>query len=211
MKINKLDGNSSAHYFKDIARIHTEEIHFGFLPLLGEDFLAQLYFYMSQVPTSGVWIAEENGAAIGFVTGTADIRECYRQILKRAWLPLSWSVILSIFKKDVLKKISVIITYPFQNHQEDNDSSGERQHHHPELLSIAISTDGKGKGIGRALVQALETGLKNWGEKGFYFVSTNSEDPNSNAFYQRVGFIPVRKHRHNDLILQDYQKEIPLQ
>ncbi|NMB60330.1 MAG: GNAT family N-acetyltransferase [Chloroflexi bacterium] len=210
MNIIKLDGKSSEHYFKKIARIHTEEIHFGFLPLLGEDFLALLYFYMSQVPSSGVWIAEENGTAVGFVTGTADIRQCYRQIIKRAWFSLSWKVLRSIFRKDVLKKIPVIIAYPFQSHHEGDDLSGEKQLHHPELLSIAISADGKGKGIGRALVQALENGLKEWGVKGLYFVSTNSEDPNSNAFYQHVGFKPVGKHRHNDLILQDYQKEIPL-
>jgi len=210
MNIVKLDGNSPIGYFQAIARIHSEEIHFGFLPLLGEDFLAQLYFHMSQVSSSGVWIAEENGKAIGFVTGTADIRKCYRELFRIAWFSLSLSVFRSLFKKDVLKKIPVILTYPFQSHSEEKTGTETPQQNHPELLSIAISANGKGKGIGKLLVLALEQGLRDWGEKGLYYVSTNSEDPNSNAFYQHVGFRPGGKHKHNDLILQDYQKEIPL-
>jgi GNAT superfamily N-acetyltransferase len=210
MNILKLDGTSPRDYFKTIARIHTEEIHFGFLPLLGEDFLAQLYFYMSQLQSSGVWAAEDNGDVVGFVTGTADIRDCYREVLHKAWFPLSQSVLRSIFKKDVLKKIPVIITYPFQSHPDETPAADTQQQKHPELLSIAITAGGKGKGTGKALVQGLEQGLRDWGETGLYYVSTNIEDPNSNAFYQHVGFTPSTNHKHNDLILQDYQKEIPL-
>jgi GNAT superfamily N-acetyltransferase len=210
MNILKLDASSSREYFTAVARIHSEEIRFGFLPLLGTEFLSQLYFHMSCTKSSGVWAAEDNGAVIGFVTGTADIRQCYREIFKKAWLPLTGCVLQSIFKKDVLRKIPVILTYPFQAHAEEPSGQETQQSRHPELLSIAIKSGGKGKGTGRALVQALEQGLREWGETGVYYVSTNRDDPNSNAFYRHVGFTPVAKHKHNDLILQDYQKEIPL-
>jgi GNAT superfamily N-acetyltransferase len=210
MNILKLGTASPREYFIAIARIHSEEIHFGFLPLLGEEFLAQLYFHMSRTTSSGVWAAEENGSIMGFVTGTADIRECYREIFRNAWFPLAGSVLRSIFKKDVLKKIPAILAYPFQSHTEEKSGPEPQPTRHPELLSIAITSGGKGKGTGRALVQALEQGLREWGETGVYYVSTNRDDPNSNAFYRHVGFTPVANHKHNDLILQDYQKEIPL-
>ena len=83
VKIVKLSSQSPHNFYVEIARIHIAEIHFGFLPLLGDEFLARLYYEMSQLSTAGLWVAEENEKVLGFILGATNIRKSYTDVFKK--------------------------------------------------------------------------------------------------------------------------------
>lgn len=210
MNIVRLNHKFLYNFFLDIARLHISEIHFGLLPLLGEVFLSRLYYEMAELPNAGLWVAEEDGKVFGFILGTSDFQKSYIAVFKKAWYSLAMMGLRSLFKIEVIKKLPAIIAYPLHAHSENKTTNRNTKTSTAELLSIAVHADAQGKGIGRELVYTFEKALMEWGQTGLYFVTTNSEDPDSNAFYRKLGFIPCGKQKHNDLILQVYQKEIPI-
>lgn len=210
MIIQKLDRSSSPFYFREIAKIHINEIQFGFLPLLGQDFLSTLYSEMVSIPKVELWVAEETDRVWGFILGTSDFRSSSLYLLRKKWLILLLMGIRSIFKKDVIKKIPTILLYPFRTNTKNLYSQDFQKKSSAELLSIAISKEVQGKGFGKLLVLTFEKALIQCGYKGYYFVTTNTEDPKSNAFYKKMGFFQCGIKKHNDLVLQVYKKEIPV-
>jgi ribosomal protein S18 acetylase RimI-like enzyme len=211
MIIVKLDQKSPYSLFMEVACLHITEIHSGFFSLLGEVFLSRFYYEITQLPTAGLWIAEENGKVLGFILGTSDFGKSYADLFKKAWFTLLIMGVRPLLKKGVLKKLPSILAFPFHTRSGSNTKIENPRGSNAELLSIAVHTDAKGRGIGKALVFAFEQALVEWGQNGLYFVTTNSDDPDSNAFYRKIGFNPIGKQKHNDLILQVYQKEIPIQ
>lgn len=205
MSIIKLDNNAPPGYFLQAAKIHIAEIHFGFLPLMGERFLTRLYREMANLPTAGLWVEEKERAITGFLLGSVDFQKSYQQVMVKAGFALSWLGISAIFKKDVVQKLPAILKYPFLS------TRGEIKRNEPspskaELLSIAVLGSMHSQGIGKSLVNAFEENLKTRGVSS-YFVTTNSNDIGSNTFYKKMGFIPYGLREHNDLILQVYLKE----
>jgi ribosomal protein S18 acetylase RimI-like enzyme len=208
VNIVKLSNQSPHKFYIEIARIHIAEIHSGFLPLLGDEFLARLYFEMSQVSTAGLWAAEENEKVLGFILGVTNIRKSYIDVFKRAWFPFIKMGVRFFLKKDFLVKLPTIIMYPFHQHAEGYSDISNPEQPSAELLSIAVLSSAKGRGIGTLLVQKFEQTLSESGLSRSYFVTTNSEDPNSNAFYRKLGFLECGKQKHNDLVLQVYTKPV---
>ncbi len=206
MIINRLGKDSPKNAFLEIARLHFAEIHFGFLPLLGEEFLTYLYSQLAQLDDAAVWAAEEDGKILGFLSGTADFKTSYLKVFKKAWAGLIIRGIPSLFKKSVLSKLPAVLLYPFKKHDEKTDEP-ERDSN-AELLSIAVRADAQGKGVGKALVLALENALTEWGVTGDYFVTTNAADPDSTAFYRKLGFLPCGTQKHNNLTLQVFKKPV---
>ena len=69
--------------YREIARLHIECIENGFLPSLGEAFLALLYEAIDADPKSVLIVESKNGKVIGFVAGGSGKRSLYYQMLKR--------------------------------------------------------------------------------------------------------------------------------
>jgi len=206
MNIIKLDKESSSGYYKDVACLHIAEIHHGFLPILGLDFMSRLYYELARSPKTSIRIAIEDDKVVGFIASSADIRASYFAVFRRAWMSLLFPVLRSMYKPQVIQKLPAILTYPF--HGQASQNSVEKQNKSKaEILAIAVESSSKGTGVGSKLIQACEQDLQSWGVKRV-FVATNSADPISNAFYQKVGFTADRKQGHNDMILQVYQKEV---
>lgn len=206
MNINKLNKNTPLISFTEIARLHIAEIHFGFLPLLGEGFLSYLYLLLSQLDEAGLWVAQENGKIQGFIFGTADMKKSYKQVIQKSWISLIVKGFPSIFKRNVLSKLIAVLQYPFKNHVEKTDQT--HRNTNAELLSIAVNSESQGKGIGKTLVLTLESALSEWGVSGDYYVTTNAADPDSIAFYQKMGFTPCSTQKLNDLVLRVYKKMV---
>ena len=89
--------------YREIARLHIECIEDGFLPTLGEAFLALLYESIDADPNSVLIIENKNDRLIGFVAGGYGMRSIYSKMLKQ-WPRLFCTLLPSFCNPFKLKK-----------------------------------------------------------------------------------------------------------
>ena len=195
-------------YYTAIAGVHIGEIHHGVLPLLGESYLSKLYFELASLPESGVWAAINSNRVVGFLAGSSDIRRSYRSVISRMWPSLVVFGLRSARDLRILRKLLTVLIYPFQQPMLTSHIVEECNDVNSEILAIAVSPAYQRYGIGQLLIKRFERGLQQRNIRGYYRVATNLAEPNSNAFYRNVGFIPCHQSKHNDLILQIYVKKV---
>ena len=144
-----------------VAKLHRLALPNGFLSTLGDGFLGALYLGIGKAPKSVVWVAVNNkNEVLGFVSGTCDVKVCYKSVLSTSFFQLGWNVAPSLIHLSVWKRLWETLTYPFKTEKTAVDNS---EHIHAELLSIAVSEKARGLGLGRALVNKLEASFLEWG------------------------------------------------
>jgi hypothetical protein len=72
-----------AMVYRQVARLHAENINQGFLSSLGPRFLALLYQAVDEIPSGALIVARENDQVVGFVSGTVGMGSVYRQLLRQ--------------------------------------------------------------------------------------------------------------------------------
>jgi GNAT superfamily N-acetyltransferase len=195
-------------FFLEIAKIHAAEIHSGALPLLGRRFLARLYFEIARSAMGGVWVAVDGDDVIGFLAGSGRVSATYRSVYLQGGVPLGWHCFWAVVTKPVLiRKIGAVLRYQLRKPRTDDagDKGVPPQQPVAELLAIAVRSDAHRRGVGKSLVLAFEDFLRTKQVDG-YFVTTNQATPESNRFYQMIGFEPCSLIKHHDLVLQQYHK-----
>jgi GNAT superfamily N-acetyltransferase len=207
--IQRLTSSDPLIRFQEIAQLHVEEIHHGILPLFGTSFLSRLYYGLASTSRTGVWAAIEDGKVAGFLAGCADIQRSYRSVMMKFGVELFFRAMGALFKPAVLKRLPAVFAYPFQSHK---DAVTVREQTGPasraELLAIAVDRRYHGRGVGKQLVLTFEKNLLAWGVSEPYWVTTNSEDAGSNAFYRALDFEAWGTFKHHELVLQRYRKAL---
>jgi len=204
----KITKAKSRKDFQTVAELHALGITEGFLSSLGTSFLTSLYQGIAKAEGSGVLIAHKDGEVLGFAAFTKDVKNCYRQVLKKNWPSLFLGLLPSIFKLTIYKKIVETMLYPFQHRNRSEDCSQQSENtFRPELLSIAVASNTRGMGIGKLLVNALEKEMIQMDLAG-YFVVTHGTDERSNKFYQDRGFNLVREFISHGKPMNEYFKEL---
>jgi len=194
--------------FVRAARLHMENIHHGLLPVFGDKFLSRLYCELDRSPGAGVWGAIRDDNVVGFIAGSVDVKKSYLRVLCRKWMPLLFSAGRSVLSFSVLCRIVAVLRHPFHVNQQDIEIERKRPKTKSEILAIAVDENYRHMGIAKRLVSVFEQNLMKWGCNGFYTVSTNMAEKDSNAFYRNAGFEILHSIKHNDLTLQVYQKKI---
>lgn len=193
-----------------VATLHRLSLPRGFLSTLGDRFLGILYGLLARSPRTCVWIAaDDQDRCVGFVAGSLDIRASYRHVLSRGIVPLTLAVIPSLVRPGVLKRIVQTMAYTRRPHDGSDGaltSSIAPETIRAELLSIAISAEARGYGLGRRLVAALEENFRRWDHEGPYRVVTDTEDLRSNAFYVSLGFAKAGEFKHHEHVMSLYTK-----
>jgi len=194
----------SQEHTSAIARLHRLALPNGFLSALGDGFLGTLYLGISKAPKSVVWVAvNDKNEVLGFVSGTCDVKSCYKSVLSTSFLQLGWNVIPSLIHFTVWKRILETLAYPFKKEKSPVDNDKQI---HAELLSIAVSEKARGLGLGRALVKKLEASFIEWEHLNEYQVVTDALDSRSNGFYEGVGFTFQKEFFHHDHPMHRYYK-----
>jgi ribosomal protein S18 acetylase RimI-like enzyme len=164
------------------ARLHASQIDEGFLAHLGPRFLRHLYRRVALSPSSFLLVAVRNGHVVGFLAGSMDLKDLYKQFALRDGivagvtsaprLIMSWRRVLETLRHGSSKK--------------DQNSQVS------ELLSVAVDPDCRGLGIGRLLVKEFlaETSRRNCGVAQVVVGRDNSR---AVSLYEGAGFKTVEE------------------
>ena len=168
--------------YKVIARMHVQSINQGFLPTLGERFLALLYEAIDADQNSALFVEQIDGNVVGFVTGGRGMGSIYRQMLKR-WPRLALALLPVLFQPKKLKRIFEIILFS----RKQKPVPG---HPRAELFSIAVADSVRGKGVAQRLYGQLVERFRQDGEMVFCIV-VGERLESAHRFYRRMGAVPV--------------------
>jgi ribosomal protein S18 acetylase RimI-like enzyme len=137
------------------ATLHASEISEGFLPTLGRPFLTRLYRRVVRSSQSFLLIAEDGGAAVGFIAGTEDVRALYRSFLLRDGVVATIGALPRVARS--WRRVLETLRYPSDAHPPEHGVEAGLPP--AELLAIAVAPQSRGRGVGRALVEAFTTEL----------------------------------------------------
>ena len=208
--IERLNARTQPSVFLQLAALHKQTIQHGLLELLPVEMLACMFRVFSRLDEAGLWIIKDRqGAFAGFIAGCSNTRQAYIQATLRGGL-LMWFRLLkaAIVNPAIRHRLLSVFLYPFKRRpthasQETPPPNGS------ELIAIAVHPQMHSRGFGRQLVSCLELVASNQWRTTSLWVSTNANDPNSCAFYQKIGFHPACKIKHNNLTLQVFSKSLP--
>jgi len=185
------------------ACLHIRSIHHGLLPLLGDQFLQEMYLCIAVAPEAGVWAMADGDKLVGFIAGCASVRRAYRWLMINHGIRLALAAGPALFRFSVIAKMYSILSYPLRRRKIPAKAPVPEA----ELLAIAVDANEYGKGHGKNLIRAFEGSLRQWGVHE-YRVLTNIAETESNSFYRATGFEPAGTIKHHALTLQVYKKMI---
>jgi len=177
-----------------VAEIHKQEFaEDDFLPSLGIDVLRIIYRGMLKEKRTIGYVVEAHNEIVGFIAGSEDTSSLFRECVKGEFIPLSYHVLKALIRRpSLIPKLLQTLSY---NKKAETETAAE-------LISIAIKTGHKRRGLGRSLVDALITDMRRRGI-GKMKVVVNRSNIDANSFYERIGFI------HKDAF-KLYNKEMNL-
>ncbi|MBN2512700.1 MAG: GNAT family N-acetyltransferase [Sedimentisphaerales bacterium] len=162
-----------------VAQLHQEGIPTGFLSSLGTTFLTELYRSISQSSQGFGFVVCQKGRVVGFVAFTTNLRQLYRTVLRGHGIKLIRLLLPRLFSIETIKKIFQNIFYPGKTKKLNLPDA--------ELLSIAVSSSCRGKGLAGQLISC---GFDECRRRGIHQVKVLVAEANqtANRLYQKNGF-----------------------
>jgi len=185
-----------------LAILHREGIKTGFLSTLGERFLRALYQAIPacSVGFGYVW-AEADGTVLGFIACSEDTARLYKQVLRRRFFSLALALARFALRPSIIRRCFATLLYP------RSTASTETALPKAEVLSIAVSEEARGKGVGKVLMAAA---LEELARRGIPSVRVAVWDGNSvaNKYYVRSGYHLATTKTHHGKGMNIYVREI---
>jgi ribosomal protein S18 acetylase RimI-like enzyme len=160
--------------------MHASEISEGFLPALGRPFLARLYRRVVRSPQAFLLVADDEGRPVGFVAGSEDVGALYRSFLVHDGALAALRALPRIVRS--VRRVVETLRYP----------TGGADLPAAELLAIAVAPDARGRGIGRALVEALTAEFRRRNVDGVRVVVA-ADNERALRLYEACGFRPATR------------------
>jgi GNAT superfamily N-acetyltransferase len=182
-----------------VAQLHAESITRSFLARLGPRFLAALFRGIAHDEASVVFVADQDPHVLGFCACARDVRAMYRRVLRARFWQLGLASLPRSLNPWVLKEISDTLRYPAKQAAQALPAA--------EILSVAVDPVARGKGVGRALVDAVLRWTRQHGEKQIKVLAGARLDQ-ANRFYHASGFRKVAELEQHGEILNVYVRDL---
>ena len=169
----------------DIVTIHLNTFTGFFLTFMGRGFLNQMYCSYCDHGESGLYVAEEQGKAIGFLAYSENFSGLYKFMLRSRLLLFCWYSIGAFFRRP---SSFMHIIKAFLKPKEVM-----REEKYVELSSIGVNPTTKFKGVGSMLIDELK---KNIDFEKFAYITLETDAINNDSairFYEKNGFIRERE------------------
>ena len=179
---------------REAGRLHMEGIPTGFLSSLGLGFLTQLYKAIASCPGGFGYVWSEGGRTLGFVACAERVGRLYKEALKRRGPLMALPLARYMIRPAVLRRMWQTWRYPSQVGEALPPA---------EVLSIAVSPEARGRGVGRALMSAA---VREFARRGIGAakVAVWAGNEGANAFYPRCGFELALQREHHGLPMNVY-------
>jgi ribosomal protein S18 acetylase RimI-like enzyme len=177
------------------AELHRQGIGTGFLSSLGGMFMRQLYRAIPSCPAGFGYAWEEpDGKVLGFIACAESTGKVYKQALLLRGVLMALPLARFLLRPSMIRRMIATLRYPSQV---GNDLPAA------EVLSISVSQDARGKGVGKALMTAA---LREFHRRGIAKVKVAvwAENETANRFYERCGFTLALKREHHGLPMNVY-------
>lgn len=164
---------------QEVARLHISGISTGFISSLGLPFVTALYEAIAGMDASFGFVCRLDTRIVGFISFTSNVNTLFKFVVRHKSILFFRILLKRVFSLSVLKKIVETLRYP--------NTAKRRDLPDAELLSIAVASEGRGKGIARQLIDA---GFEECRKRGIEKVKVLVAQQNSSAnnLYQKVGF-----------------------
>ena len=169
-------------HIRKVVAVHLDSFQGFFLSFLGPAFLRELYSSILEDRFGIYLVALDGDQMVGFVAGTARASGVYSRLLRQRLIRFGLAVIPAILKRPaIIPRLLRRISDPHGQPPPDLNRG--------RLMSIAVSPEEHGKGIGQALVKAFlkESSLRDISQVDL--TTDKDENEDVNLFYQGLGFI----------------------
>lgn len=167
--------------YKKLAKIHQAAFPGFFLTSLGIRFLNT--YYLLSLKTEGsvsCCVVDENDDILGFAVGCLQAKGFHKKVFLKSPLAFIGSLMRSF-----LSNPKIIIRL-WKNLEKNASQDDDKKY--SELLSIAVSPENKGKGIGKILLSGFESEIKKLKGKKIALTTDFSENESVILFYERSGY-----------------------
>ena len=183
--IERTNGETPMAIYKEMARIHKNEIDCGFLSTFPLSFLASLYRALSDSPHSFAFVAKnEAGVVVGFICGGIDTGKVMKRFLLRNAVRAFPYILPKVFSIGNFRKIIETLFYP----SKDADDSLPPQ----EILNFCVDSNLQRLGIGKNLFFSLVDEFQQCGMTNFKIVTGESQTK-AQRFYESLGAKEYKK------------------
>jgi ribosomal protein S18 acetylase RimI-like enzyme len=180
----------SKRHAPKVAALHMTILNKGFLTRLGEGFLRQLYKAIPACPSGFGYVCEQpDGTVLGFIACAESTGRLYKQSLLRRGLMMIFAALRHIVRPSVIKGVISNLLYPSELGQDVPPA---------ELLSVAVSRDAQGKGVGKALMAAAVEEFRRRSIRRIR-VAVWTYNEQAIGYYRRFGFeLALQREHHGD-------------
>lgn len=183
MLVRLVDSKEKAT-INEIVQIHLDTFEGFFLTFMGRGFLKCLYKCYCQHKESGLLIAVENDAPIGFLAYSGDYSGLFKFMIKKKLIPFAWYSLGAFLGKP---KVFIRLIRAFLKSDEV-----KREEKYVELASIGVKPENKSKGVGTALIDELKK-MVDFDRYSYISLETDAENNEpANLFYVKNGFEMTR-------------------
>lgn len=170
---------------KEVVNLHLLTFPGFFLTFMGPAFLSLLYGATMADPSGIAIVAVNDNGVAGFVTGTTHPSGFYKRLQKQHLFGFFWASMGAFLKNPgILPRLFRAFSMTGQPLPADNCAT---------LMSIAVTPDFQGQGVGGRLVDEF---LKEARTRGAQYVSLTTDAVGNdmvNQFYLRRNFVLFRK------------------
>lgn len=169
--------------YRVLAEKHIEVFPDFFMSTLGLSFLQTYYKYVLRHPDTVSFFAEIEGEVVGYVVGRMQTKGFLKSVVRRNPIPFFWQGVKLVFTHP---KSLMRIFKNFEKRQ--SDGAFQDSQNYGEIGLIGISSEMKGKGIGRLLLKQIETVLLNHNVTKLSLTTDYFDNEYTLAAYKAWGF-----------------------
>ena len=170
-----------------VVDIHLRTFPGFFLTFLGPDFLVLLYRSIRAAPEGVTLVATGEEGIQGFAAGVTSQESFYQRLVRRQWWQFAISALgAAIRRPSVIPRLFRALRRPSETRQSAAAAT---------LMSIGVSPESEGKGIGGLLIESFCREMATRGVTSICLTTDRDDNARANRFYERHGF-----HVSNSLV-----------